>query len=90
VHLARQFSRRVRDRTVNTEKKLLAYHIGRLSDKNPEIRLRSIQELMELGDVEALSALEKVFRSDPDEAVREAARTAGREIFIRNHTRQKP
>lgn len=74
---------------MNTEKKLLAYHIGRLSDKNPEIRLRSIHELMELGDIEALSALEEVFRNDPEQEVREAARSAGRTIFIQNHRKQQ-
>ncbi|MCK6577661.1 MAG: HEAT repeat domain-containing protein [Anaerolineae bacterium] len=74
---------------MSVEKKLLAYHLGRLADKNPEIRLQSIRELADLGDVEAMSVLENVFKEDPDPAVRKAAQLAGREIFVKNQPKHK-
>lgn len=61
--------------------KLLEYHIARLKDKRPEIRLQSIQELVLLNDVGALEALRDVFDSDADVEVRKAAQEAGRTIF---------
>ena len=74
---------------VSVEKKLLAYHLGRLADKNPEVRLRSIQELAELGDIEAMAVLETTFKEDPDPAVRQAAQEAGRTIFVKNQPRSR-
>jgi len=38
-------------------KKLLAFHIARLKDKNADVRLKSIHELAQLGDAEALPVL---------------------------------
>ncbi len=66
------------------DRRLVDYHIARLQDKNPAVRLKSIQELQLIGDEAALPALEKVFEHDPDEAVRRAARDAGRAIFVRH------
>lgn len=68
---------------MSVNKKLLAYHIGRLKDKNPEVRLKSIQELEQLGDPEALNVLREVFENDTDVEVRKAAQEAGRAIFAR-------
>jgi HEAT repeat protein len=68
---------------VSVNKKLLAYHIGRLKDKNPEVRLKSIQELAQLGDPEALEVLRELFDTDADAEVRKAAQEAGRAIFMR-------
>ncbi|MDZ4770401.1 MAG: HEAT repeat domain-containing protein [Chloroflexota bacterium] len=72
---------------MSTEKKLLAYHLGRLIDKNAEVRLRSIEELVALGDMEALPTLEALFRNDLDENVRKAAQEAGRAIFVKSQKR---
>ncbi|PJF36471.1 MAG: hypothetical protein CUN49_05245 [Candidatus Thermofonsia Clade 1 bacterium] len=61
--------------------RLVQYHIQRLNDKDPAVRLRSINELRLLGDPAALPALERVFRTDDDPEVRKAAQRAGREIY---------
>ena len=68
---------------MSVNKKLLAYHIGRLKDKSPEVRLKSIQELEQLGDPEALNVLREVFDTDTDVEVRKAAQEAGRVIFMK-------
>ena len=65
-------------------KKLGAYHIARLKDKSADVRLKSIRELAELGDPEALDVLQQTYRTDPDVTVRKAAQEAGRAIFLRN------
>jgi HEAT repeat protein len=64
--------------------KIIAYHMARLKDKNPQVRLQSIKELSELGDEDTLSILEDLYKSDPDGDVRKAAQEAGRAIFIKN------
>ncbi|GAB4553771.1 MAG: hypothetical protein OHK0023_23160 [Anaerolineae bacterium] len=64
--------------------KLIEYHIKRLEDKSTEVRLKAIQELRLIGSAVALSALERVFRTDEDPAVRRAAQEAGREIYLKN------
>lgn len=68
---------------MSADKRVVAYHIGRLHDKRVEVRLSSIAELAELGDPEALPALETVFRTDDDAEVRRAAQRAGRDIYLR-------
>jgi HEAT repeat protein len=74
---------------VSVNKKLLTYHIGRLKDKNPEVRLKSIQELAQLGDPEALTVLQEVFNTDADVDVRKAAQDAGRAIFTRQQANRQ-
>ncbi len=71
--------------TMSADKRVVAYHIGRLSDKRADVRLSSIAELAELGDPEAMPALEALYRTDEDEDVRQAAQAAGREIYRRTH-----
>lgn len=66
--------------------RLVAYHIARLQDRNPDVRLRSIHELKLLADPAALDALQAVFRDDPVLEVRRAAQVAGRIIFLRQQT----
>lgn len=61
--------------------RLIEYHIGRLKDKSPAVRIKSIQELVLLEAIDALDTLEHVFRTDPDPAVRQAAQVAGRTLF---------
>lgn len=68
---------------MSADKRVVEYHIGRLRDKRAEVRLASIAELAELGDPDALPALEQVYRTDDDAEVRRAAQQAGREIYAR-------
>ena len=68
---------------MSINKKLVTYHIARLKDKNAEVRLSSIHELAELGDPEALDALQETYRTDTDPDVRKAAQEAGRQIFLK-------
>lgn len=69
-------------------KQLVHYHIARLKDKNPAVRLKAINELALLGDPEALAALEAVFQQDPDAEVKKAAQTAGRAIFLKQRAQE--
>lgn len=64
-------------------KQLVHYHITRLQDKNPTVRLKAINELALLGDPEALESLKAVFRNDADPEVKKAAQEAGRIIFLK-------
>lgn len=68
-------------------KKIVEYHISRLSDRNVDARLRAIEELRLLADADALEALQEVFENDDNELVRKAAQRAGREIFLKNRTK---
>ena len=68
---------------MSVNKKLVAYHIARLKDKNADVRLSSIHELAELGDPEALDALQEAYRTDVDLEVRKAAQEAGRQLFLK-------
>lgn len=68
---------------MSATEQLIAYHMSRLSDKNAQVRLKSIEELVLLGATEALSTLEQLFRTDPDEDVRKAAQRGGRELFLK-------
>lgn len=65
-------------------KKLVEYHINRLKDKSPELRLKAIRELELLADPDALEALQNVYENDDDHEVRKAAQQAGRSIFLKN------
>ncbi len=64
--------------------RLVEYHIERLKNKNPEVRLKAINELRLLGDPAALDALEQVYKTDEEVEVRKAAQAAGREIFLKS------
>jgi HEAT repeat protein len=68
----------------SNQKKILQYHIGRLQDRQREVRLASIRELEDMGDPEALAPLQVVFNTDADIDVRRAAQAAGRSIFLRS------
>ncbi len=69
---------------VSVQQKLVAYHIARLKDKSAAVRLKTIKELAELGDPDALDALQSIYRHDLDPEVRQAAQEAGRQIFLKN------
>ena len=69
---------------MSVQQKLVAYHIGRLRDKSAAVRLKTINELAEIGDLGALEALQTVYRHDPEPEVRRAAQEAGRQIFLKN------
>ncbi|RPI99494.1 MAG: HEAT repeat domain-containing protein [Chloroflexi bacterium] len=67
--------------------RMIAFHLERLKDKNPAVRLKSIDELVLLDAVSALEALENIYRHDPDESVRLAAQKAGRAIYLKSKGR---
>ncbi len=67
----------------SSTKRIVAYHISRLQDKNPDVRLKAISELSHLADQEALDALRGVFENDSDSNVRKAAQEAGRAVFLK-------
>jgi HEAT repeat protein len=66
---------------MSSVKRIVEYHINRLKDKSPDVRLRAIQELELLNDPDALDALQDVYQNDEDVDVRKAAQSAGRKIF---------
>jgi len=68
---------------VEVNKRILAYHLSRLKDKNPEVRLKTIHELRLLGDPDALEALQSLYENDSNREVRRAAQEAGRIIFLK-------
>ena len=68
---------------MSVNNRIVAYHIARLRDKNPDVRLKSIAELKLLADPAALDALQALYRGDPDMQVRRAAQEAGRIIFLK-------
>jgi hypothetical protein len=67
---------------VSTQKKLVAYHLGRLQDRNAAVRLGAITELALIGDPDALDTLQAIYKTDPDPEVRKAAQDAGRKLFL--------
>ncbi|NDJ87234.1 MAG: HEAT repeat domain-containing protein [Chloroflexi bacterium] len=67
----------------DAETKVIQFHISRLKDKNPEVLMKTIKELVKFGakSKEALPHLETVFKSHPDVEVRKAAHAAGLHIY---------
>ncbi len=57
------------------------FHISRLKDKSPDVRVRSARELGLLGDIAALAALEELFRTETDPDVKKAIQEAGRRLY---------
>lgn len=71
--------------------RLVDFNILRLKDKNPSVRMRSIEELRLLADEAALPALRAVFEdAGEDQEIREAAQRAGLEIYLKNHPNVRP
>ncbi|MCA9883300.1 MAG: HEAT repeat domain-containing protein [Anaerolineae bacterium] len=66
---------------MSTRQRIVEYHMNRLSDKSADIRLKTINELVLLEAIEALDALQDVFRNDPDAEVKRAAQHAGRKLY---------
>lgn len=67
---------------------LIEYHTGRLKDKRKVARRDAIEQLMLLEAIESLEALEDVYRTDPDEEIRQQAKQAGRSIFLTHRAKQ--
>lgn len=67
---------------MSSVKRVLDYHINRLKDKRPEVRLEAIRELELLCDPIALGPLREVYDNDDNVDVRKAAQQAGRTIFL--------
>ena len=66
---------------------VLDYHIGRLKDKNPDVRARSAYELGLLGDPSVLPILEELYRTETDPTVKRAAQNAGWAILSNNQAK---
>ncbi|MEL6149280.1 MAG: HEAT repeat domain-containing protein [Chloroflexota bacterium] len=62
-------------------KVVVNYHIKRLKDKSPDVRLNAIDELRKIGDADALEPLQEVYKSDDNVDVKKAAQEAGRAIW---------
>lgn len=67
-----------------SEDKMIDFHISRLKDKQADVLLRTIEELVKFGSKaeRALPALEAVYKTATDPIVRDAAHRAGRTIFF--------
>jgi HEAT repeat protein len=63
--------------------RMIAYHMARLKDKNPQVRIKSIEELALLEATEAFNLMEELYHNDPDGAVRKAAQRAGRTLYLK-------
>lgn len=70
-------------------KKVVDYHIKRLVDKDPQVRLKSIKELELLGHPDALEPLRDLFQNENNAEVRKAAQEAGRSIYLKNNNVQQ-
>jgi len=70
---------------MTTPKQVLNYHLKRLENKDPQIRLQAIEQLREIGDATVLEALQALYRNDDDELVRQAAQAAGRDIWSKQN-----
>jgi HEAT repeat protein len=64
--------------------RVVQYHIARLKDKDPNVRLKAVKELELLGHPDALEPLQVLYANDGDPDVRKAAQDAGRSIFLGN------
>jgi HEAT repeat protein len=58
------------------DRRLVDYNIGRLRDKNPAVRVKSIGELRLLNDPDGWEAIEQLYHSESDLEVRQAAQAA--------------
>ena len=74
----------------SSQQKVVQFHISRLKDKNPEVLLRTIQELAAFGAdaAEALPILEQVYRNHDDPQIKRAAQLGRCCNFQRNQTGQ--
>ncbi|MBN1680539.1 MAG: HEAT repeat domain-containing protein [Anaerolineae bacterium] len=68
---------------MTTNDRMIAFHIARLKDKNAQVRIKSIEELVLLGATNAYTLLEDLFYNDPDLSVRQAAQQAGRQLYLK-------
>ncbi len=64
-------------------KRVVEYHINRLKDKRPDVRLQAIKELEIIADAGALDVLRELYEKDEDADVRKAAQHAGRSIYLK-------
>lgn len=69
--------------------RMITYHLSRLKDKNPQVRIKSIQELALLKATSALATLEELYRSDEDQQVRKAAQEAGKALYVIQKMQEK-
>ncbi len=68
----------------SSQDKVIRFHISRLKDKNSDVLLKTIEQLLTFGAdaEEALPLLEELFKTNEDIEVRKAAQDAGRFIYL--------
>lgn len=68
---------------MSSKEKVIQYHISRLKDKNPEVLVKTIQELAQFGKdaADALPLLESIFWTSQEPSVKKAAQHAARVIL---------
>jgi hypothetical protein len=60
---------------------LTEYYVARLKATNNDVRRDAIQRLVSIDAVDALEALQEVYKSDIDEDIRKDAQKAGRTLW---------
>ncbi len=74
---------------MSATERMIAYHLSRLKDKRPDVRIKSIQELALLQATQAFDALEEIFRTDDNPLVRKAAQEAGKTLYLLRKAQEK-
>ncbi len=62
--------------------RLVDYNIGRLHDKNPAVRVKSISELRLLDDPAGWEAIEQLYQTDHEPEVHQAAQAALMDYYL--------
>jgi hypothetical protein len=70
---------------------VVQFHISRLKDKQPEVVIKTIRELVLLGEKSepALPHLEELYKNSPYDEVKDAAQKAGLLIFQKSKEAQE-
>lgn len=76
---------------MSSKEKIIQYHISRLKDKNPEVLVKTIQELAQFGKdaADALPLLESIFWTSQESSVKKAAQSAARVILEQQKNNQE-
>lgn len=72
-----------------SKQRVLDYHLSRLDHRRADIRIEAINELVLLDHIEILDKLRDMNANDPDEAVRAAAKEAGKILFLKKKELEK-
>jgi hypothetical protein len=75
----------------SSQDKVISFHISRLKDKNTDVLLKTIEQLITFGAdaKDALPLLEELYKSNEDPDVQKAAQHAGLYIYKQMQTEKK-